>query len=688
MNSNIQVPTLDQVITEYTNTLNQSGLVDGDVDANDKLVIINNIDNAITFRKERFDLLVKELKLFLLGQGWSSIPSTTRIDKLTKKENEYAQLIQTVKSAMINVDNIQVLCTPATDTTTGATVASKYNDILMSFLNDPINKKAINRSKFESRGMPISITCCLTNDNGALQPDILNDSGEVFLKNIPIEKFWWQPSSTEIENCDYVFTGDIYSWSQILAYTHDKDFDKELINKLYDACKNILNSKYNAGSTDKFEPFKTGDESKEKDLAYKVPMFIYYEKTRENDKWVIYQKFVLFKKVVIGSKKLNITNLPFAILKEYSVPNNFYGRSTVEMSLSVIKPLMLLDSVFQTITQDAYTQIGLINKASGINAKQIMQIKRLGGGFIDYGSLNSNIQNLGDNAITYVKGRQITNEMLSFRQLLINELQTIAGINQITLGESYGSATNGSAVNGMIAQSTSRDADAIQEFTFYLHRVCVLLLDALKNQLMNGKRKRNFYVQNTDATDITKGNLFKPIELTNEDTNSGIGRIIINGEVLRVNKQEENLRNLLQIYQISSQNPPKETDIVRPEDIVSQLSLPNKSTILQRAVGNSEIVKIGETASIIAKAFEIAKQPQAQMLSVFDVATLINQEIKVEKEKVMNGETPEQVPVNEAVPVQATEDLNQPEENYADDEAFNSYEDDPSAQLEGENYGG
>lgn len=682
---NLQAPSLDQIITEYTNDLEQSSLVENNTEATQKLIIFENIKNTITYRKNSFDPLVIDLKKFLLGQGWQTIKADNKNDKLNKKENEYAQLIQTVKSAMINVDNIQVMCSPATDTESGNSVASKYSDILMSFLNDPINKKAMNRAKFESRGMPMSITCCLTNDSGALEPDILTDSSEVFLKNIPVDKFWWQPSATEIENCDYVFTGDIYSWNQIIAYTKDKDFDKELINKLYNASKAILNIKSIVDiPTDKFEPFKV--QAKEQELAYKVPMFIYYERTRENNKWVVYQKFILYKNILIGTKKLNITNLPFAILKEYSVPNNFYGRSTVEMSLSVIRPLMLLDSVFQTITQDAYSQIGLINKASGINPKQIMQLKRLGGGFIDYGSLNSNIQNLGENAIIYIKGRQITNEMLSFRQLLINELQTIAGINQITLGESYGSATNGSAVNGMIAQSTSRDADAIQEFTFYLHRVCVLLLDALKNQLMNGKIKRNFYIQNTDATDITKGNLFKPILLTSDDTNEGVGRIIINGEVLRVNKQEENLRNLLQLYQISSQNPPRDTDIVRPEDIVNQLSLPNKSTILARAVSNSEIVKIGETASILAKAFELAKQPQAQMLSILDASTLINQELKAEKEKVMNGETPEQVPVNETIPYETEPNINQPEENYADDTEFNSYEDQP--QLEGDVYGG
>lgn len=682
---NLQAPSLDQIITEYTNDLEQSSLVENNTEATQKLIIFENIKNTIIYRKNSFDPLVIDLKKFLLGQGWQTIKADNKNDKLNKKENEYAQLIQTVKSAMINVDNIQVMCSPATDTESGNSVASKYSDILMSFLNDPINKKAMNRAKFESRGMPMSITCCLTNDSGALEPDILTDSSEVFLKNIPVDKFWWQPSATEIENCDYVFTGDIYSWNQIIAYTKDKDFDKELINKLYNASKAILNIKSIVDiPTDKFEPFKV--QAKEQELAYKVPMFIYYERTRENNKWVVYQKFILYKNILIGTKKLNITNLPFAILKEYSVPNNFYGRSTVEMSLSVIRPLMLLDSVFQTITQDAYSQIGLINKASGINPKQIMQLKRLGGGFIDYGSLNSNIQNLGENAIIYIKGRQITNEMLSFRQLLINELQTIAGINQITLGESYGSATNGSAVNGMIAQSTSRDADAIQEFTFYLHRVCVLLLDALKNQLMNGKRKRNFYIQNADATDITKGNLFKPILLTSDDTNEGVGRIIINGEVLRVNKQEENLRNLLQLYQISSQNPPRDTDIVRPEDIVNQLSLPNKSTILARAVSNSEIVKICETASILAKAFELAKQPQAQMLSILDASTLINQELKAEKEKVMNGETPEQVPVNEPVPYESEPDINQPEENYADDGEFNTYEN-PPEELEGEGYG-
>lgn len=682
---NLQAPSLDQIITEYTNELKQSSLVENNTEDTEKLIIFENIKNAIKYRKNSFDPLVIDLKRFLLGQGWKTINGDSKNDKLNKKENEYAQLIQTVKSAMINVDNIQVMCSPAIDTENGNSVASKYSDILMSFLNDPINKKAMNRAKFESRGMPMSITCCLTNDNGALEPDILTDSSEVFLKNIPVDKFWWQPSATEIENCDYVFTGDIYSWNQIIAYAKDKDFDKELITKLYDASKAILNSKSVVDiTTDKFEPFKV--QAKEVELAYKVPMIIYYERTKESNKWVVYQKFILYKNILIGTKKLNITNLPFAILKEYSVPNNFYGRSTVEMSLSVIRPLMLLDSVFQTITQDAYSQIGLINKASGINPKQIMQLKRLGGGFIDYGSLNSNIQNLGENAIIYIKGRQITNEMLSFRQLLINELQTIAGINQITLGESYGSATNGSAVNGMIAQSTSRDADAIQEFTFYLHRVCVLLLDALKNQLMNGKRKRNFYIQNADATDITKGNLFKPVLLTSDDTNAGVGRIIINGEVLRVNKQEENLRNLLQLYQISSQNPPRDTDIVRPEDIVNQLSLPNKSTILSRAVSNSEIVKIGETASILAKAFELAKQPQAQMLSILDASTLINQELKAEKEKVMNGETPEQVPVNEPVPYEAEPDINQPEENYADDSEFNTYEN-PPEELEGEGYG-
>lgn len=638
--------TLDEALTNYTKQLHNQ-VQNQDPNAYANQLVLQKIKASRAFRKDKgFDSLIAKLQLFLCGRGWETKELSQEHEQIygLKKETEYPQLIQNLKSSTISIDEINVNCVPKGQSETATAIAANLSDILGTFFSDNNNKKQIHKAKVESRGLPMAIT--MVNTDAYTQ--LIN------FKHIALERFWWEPTATDMNDCNYVFVGDIANWDYIFSISNnDNSFNHDLINELYSAClstaqgqsKQYANRHDNENNViqniyERYYKHLSVSPLTATDIAQKVPVDYFYERTwnHKTKQFEIYRYIVLYQTVIIAKQKLNITKLPFAILKEYNYHGSFYGRSSVEIGLPIIEALMFLDA--QIITAVSKNMTNTYPVPDTWNIEELLNKRTTGSQFV---SVPDNVFSF---LAQYGKGLpefapyKIDEQVVALRQMLVEELQSLVGINAITLGEGFGSATNGAAVNSMINQSTSRDTDAIVEFSFYLNQLALLVIDAISNEYLNATDQYTFYVPNQDATDLTRTEAFKPVTINKDDLKDGIDTVLINTELLRANRNDVLFANLLSIYQISSQNPVREDAIVRPEDLINLLRLPNKTAILQRAVSNSDVVGIAQTARTVQKAFQLAQTPQGAMLDANTAAAMIYIDNKNEKEAILQGKEP------------------------------------------------
>lgn len=567
------------------------------------------IVEGIEFRK-KYDDIFDEVTSSLKGQVLSE--ETQNLFPIDAACND-AVTIMNSKASVFDVGRIQVELksnninqNDIDDPNRSETFIDTFNKILNeTYLVSPNYKYAMSDAIKYSRAYPFSVTAANWDDKATLGEDT-NFKGDIIFETVPVENFWWDSASNSIETCEYAFV------SKMLSYRLVCDFLKELGSKgnieLFEAAyANLKVAAVSKGTSDVVTNQTLIDNGAVEILSlYRV---------MDDGKVTVY--YVMDRKYIIGSKNLSIPYLPFAILKEHSIPSQFIGMSSVRLALPYIKQKHILDSCFTTIALSQKSPTYLISQQSQIEGQDILQWtigNASGSAVVTQADVN--------NSVGMVPTPVIHTDSLNYRNILDVEISKAANVTDIN--NNMASKISGAAVQNAVTQSTIKENTSITELERYLVRIVKIIMSYLKHKLPNNRNKVLSF--------RTKGGELQ--ELTKDEFSKLEADVFIDAALLRTSKQETQKQDLMTLLQMQMQYLGK-ADYITFEDIVEKFNLPNKRDVIERIRNQDEQVKLNNATQLVQGVMqvmqEVAQNPQAPEVNIEQATAMVLQSLEQQK---------------------------------------------------------
>ena len=536
-----------------------------------------------------------------------------------------ARLVMLNKAAAFDTSAIDIQLKPLLKETTVATntsgkpvvtstsIVMEFNKYLNSYLSNPkFDFVFADAIKF-SRAFPMAITLLGWDDNIVVGNDTENIVGDISCENIPIEDFWWDPASTSIEMSDYAFIKRHYPYGRVKQQLKSyKDFQPDIIDAVH------FVPGLGRDKNDTWEVPKINNEDKRIDygaIGMKIVFKKHYGSSEESNNIDVY--FVLADSFVIAKTKYNISTLPFAILKEDSVPNTFTGVSSVMMAMPKIKAKYVVDNTILSLIIQKKTPSYLASSSSGIDLKMFLtniENTNISGQYIN-GDVN--------NAIALVPTAPIDQELLLLSQSYVSDIDRMVSATDLINGVTNSSIT-GAAVRNKEEQATIKENTSVLELKRYLVRFVSILMEFLKNNMFNnGLTKKDSLFLRSKNTDKDRGSdAFNFWELKSDDVKYLIADVDIDVTLLRASKKLKQQNDLIQLYQIGLQYKSTEP-IVTIQEIIEVLNIPNKEVILTRLSEESKNRELQLATQLVQYVMQMQQQPEYQQMQINDLTKMV-----------------------------------------------------------------
>lgn len=585
LSNNIEKKWSAQLLTNYTNSLE-------DAQNFQEKLVISLVKDTISKRRETYDKIYQEITDLLQGKVLSNVENADKMFAINAPSNE-ALTIMNTKAALFDVQNINIELRPYArsysseqnnevdaDVERTKTVQAFSKILNENYLSLPEYELAFSEAIKYSRGYPMSVTL-IGWDNNAILGASSNQLGNITCENIPITNFWWDLSSNSIDNCEFAFISKNLSYRQIAS------FIKTLPNNRLD----LLNAYVINSSVGKDTTKNTSEIMSNFTLVQNgsIELFSFFHKNIDNKLGKVSIKVYHLvggaledTKYIIGVQEFDIPYLPFAILKENSVPDSFTGISSVMLAKTYLQQKALIDNTISSITLLHKDIDMIVNAASGIDSRDVLNdISQEGGRRVF--STNADL----GNSIHYLGKPPIDSSLFAWRNSLDNEITKAISSTDAANGLNFGSATNGAAVNAMINQATIKENTSVEELKKYLVRFVRILLSFIRLQakaLSKTKKERltnkldqiGFRIKTNSGDTNYDYVLINLLDLEEID-----GDIIIDASLLRQSKKQDTLNNLIQLLQFEMQYT-KKMSFITLRDIINLLNVPNKESILER----------------------------------------------------------------------------------------------------------
>ena len=194
----------------------------------------------------------------------------------------------------------------------------------------------------------------------------------------------------------------------------------------------------------------------------------------------------------------------------------------------------------------------------------------------------------------------------------------------------FGSKLSGSAVQNMIDQNTIKENTSIIELERYLVRVVQIMLQFLKLKLTEYKKSKAYL--SFRAKQIIDSNnqdtaFYEIIDIPPDEFKELEADICIDASILRTSKQQKQIQDLMQLYQLEMQYAGK-ADIVTVTDIVKQMNLPNKQAVVRRLEQNTEQAQMMQATQLVQGVIQLMQNPEMQGLGIEQAVAMVMQQLK------------------------------------------------------------
>lgn len=598
--------TFSDVLTNYT--INKS---------EEDLITICLVEEAKQARDNNYSGLYRELEDVMKG---SIVKEEVGDMFIIDTGNSEAMSIMNSKASIFDINQLNVVLKQVTlgkendddeasMSNTNESFISAFNRILNeSYLPKPQYKLCFSDAIKYSRGYPMAISLIGWDDNAVLGSDT-SFMGDITCENIPLDSFFWDPSTNNIDNSEYVYI------TKTLPYRKVDEF----ISRLSKSNVQLLEAFYVYGNAD-LSNNGTSSLANNQVLINNgaVELITLYKKIVVNRKTQIKLYHIVGGQYIVAEQIYDIPYLPFSILKEHGVPNSFTGVSSVMLALPTLKKKFFLDGVINHITLMAKNPVYLINSSSGID----------GGELIDYSksvagkALTTNTDPNG--SVSLVPTPYVTQDMLSLRNQYDNDIAKAINATDIN---NFGSKLSGSAVQNVIDQSTIKENTSIIELEKYLVRFVRIMLSFIKVKLSTKKSPMEFRAKvNKDTNEITD-NENEFITITPDEFKQLEADIIIDVSLLRTSKQQKQQQDMLQLYQMELQYKGR-ADLTTLKDIVTTLNLPNKEAVLNRISQEDQQFKIQQALQLVEGVTQLMKTPEAANIPAEQAVAMVLQTLE------------------------------------------------------------
>lgn len=476
------------------------------------------------------------------------------------------------------------------------TYADLFNGILNgNYLSKPSFKFCVADAIRYSRGYPMAISMIGWDDNTLVGNDD-NQLGDITFSNIPIQDFYWDPSSTSMDTCEYVAIKKVLSYDNVKAFISNiKDGDVELLQSAYiTMVSNYVSDSISANNNKNItNQISNGA----------IELFTLYMKQRVNNKLQIKLYHIVNKQFIVATQVYDIPYLPFAILKETSAPNVFWGVSSVMIALPKIQQKALIDAAITTSILANKDDI-VVYDSQSINSNDLMN-PTLSINGKNYVGTNGNVSSV----IYNVPKSYVSNDTIAYLNMIDSEINKLTSSTDIT---QVGSKLSGSAVQNVLNQATIQENNSVIELEKYLVRLIQILMAFIRVKLTSKKDKElTFnYTPSTDG-DIMKQDGKATIKITSDMIERFNGEVIIDASLLRTSKQLKQQQDLMALYQLQAQYFGK-SDIITLVDIAKELNLPNKNAMIERLAQQDASVKLQQATQLVNGVLQLLQDPNIQ----------------------------------------------------------------------------
>ncbi len=346
---------------------------------------------------------------------------------------------------------------------------------------DDVVKEAIWLSKWK----PLTITLFTWNNNIGNIPTIIQDEptkGDFEAHNIDPMNAWWDISATKIEDMDYF----IFAWSSTKTKIREqfKD-DLETLELLTDK---FFESVEVSSSTDSGENYNDRDNTNKSgvtaDRTYTLNT--YYTKTITNEgQTKISCHYILGNDKVIKSvDDIGIPIIPIAVLKEFNIPQSFFGISTGELVLPAQKTLSILEMKEAILLRSQGKEIIFYNSTLNIDRTAISQFlsdKKSGSTLITGADYNTAAGGLAREIHLLNIGQSELNSLHTAQELTIQRAKQTVGVSDTYEASSFGSQQSKGGIIQAMGKSATIDDVPMQNLNIYLNRMFTIIMYFIKN---------------------------------------------------------------------------------------------------------------------------------------------------------------------------------------------------------------
>lgn len=289
------------------------------------------------------------------------------------------------------------------------------------------------------------------------------------------------------------------------------------------------------------------------------------------------------------SKDIQPSTIPFVPLYDEEIPNNFWGISKCYKVLSLVLTLNEIDTIQATSIIKNQNPAQFINSGSGLNIAEYQRKKD--------NPDRAFVVNGDPTRVVFTENRpEVSRDLLQFREYLIRSIQEVSGVDQIYLGNSFGSIQTTGGVQQAVNRSTMRDNVRIKNIDTFVRKEVELMLQFY---LANLQQPESFYAKQNNAHDEMGVEMtFDPMELVQRED---IEIIVENAAPRTTASYEEAAMKLMELEMKYNPSEKGYPSIITPEEVIQWLNIPQsqRTAIVDRMALQYQNLKLEEYMAVL-----------------------------------------------------------------------------------------
>ncbi len=308
----------------------------------------------------------------------------------------------------------------------------------------------------------------------------MKTQGDFTVKIVDPINIWWDPSAYKIQDMDYFIIATSMTLTKLRNnFKGNPEILAKLTKERLEKAEPITEG--TEGSVDSYDD--TQILSNPQDPLY--TLFTYYTKEINDEGEVIISCHYILgtEELLYSVDDIGIPFFPLAALRDFKIPQSFFGYSTGQAVLPYQKYLTILEIKEAKLLKAKGKEIVLMNKEFGLNSdiiKSFFEDRDAGSVLIagvDYKNKNTPIHNqfskitIGENEIDFLQKLQ---------QFTIELSNKTLGITDAYEASSFGSQQTKGGVSSIISKANTIDSTITNNLNVYLKELFNIILAYLK----------------------------------------------------------------------------------------------------------------------------------------------------------------------------------------------------------------